>query len=167
MNSSLNALISRHTTQWFHRVNMDELSPAISLQEITTRILNSIEGWKMSITVSRTEFRKNLCEFLCTYYISKKRDVAWRGPFSEAPRPRGWKSHHETDWYEYLRHEHFSTDFWESFWDYTPEAIWESRTSGWRDCVEYVILHYIVVQPQRIDIHLSDYNDGEYGSEDE
>ncbi len=167
MHRNLDRLISRHTTQWFHRVNMDELSPAISLNEISTRLLEFMEARKLGLTVTQGEFRRNLCEFLCTYYIANKRGTTWRGPLSQAPRPRGWTSQHEQQWEDYLRFEHFSADFWSAFWDYTPEALWESRSPGWRDNLEHVVLHYIVVQPGKIDLYLDRSSDCEESSEGE
>ncbi len=148
----INELISRHTTQWFHRINRDEVSPAISLLEITTRILEFMDARKLSLTVSEETFRKYMCEFLCTYYIAQKRQISWRGPLTAKPRPRGWTDKHEQQWEDYLRFTHFSSDYWNAFWDYTPEALWESRVPGWRDHLEYIVMHYVVVQPHKIEL---------------
>jgi hypothetical protein len=154
MSRNINALISRHTTQWFHRVNLDELSPAIYLQEITTRILQFIEFRKLQLNISTKEFRLNLCEFLCTYYVAKKRDLPWSGPNSQQYRPRGWCARYENEWQEYIRHNHFTSEFWYCFWESTPEALWESRVPGWRDALELIVPHYLAVQPSKIDLHL-------------
>jgi hypothetical protein len=148
----MNELISRHTTQWFHRVNRDELSPAISLHEILTQVLGFIEARKLSITIAESTFRKNMCEFLCMYYVSQKQQVSWRGPLSAKPRPRGWTDKHEQQWENYLRFAHFSSEYWNTLWDNTPEALWESRVNGWRNHFEYIVMHYIVVQPSKIDM---------------
>ncbi len=122
----------------------------------------------MYLTVSERQFRTNMCEFICTYYIARKRQISWRGPLGEKPRPRGWTSSHERAWEDYLRWEHFSNEFWDSFWSRVVEGLWESRVSGWRDCFEYVVLHYIQVQPNKIseDGLESLHSEEEYSEED-
>jgi hypothetical protein len=161
MSRNINTLVSRHVTQWFHRVQRDEMSPALSLVDISTRILQYIQSRKLSLIVSEKEFRRNVCEFICTYYVAKKRDVPWRGPLSELPRPVGWSTEHEDQWLEWLRMHVLSSEFWNCFWDSTPESIWEYRVGGWRDAMEFVVQHYIVVQPDKIALECGDeYNSG-------
>lgn len=170
MSRHINTLISRHTTQWFHRTNLDDLSPALSLQELSTRLLQFIEFRKLHLVIGPKEFRINLCEFLCTYYVAKKRDLPWSGPHSQLHRPRGWTNRYENEWQEYLRLQHFTSEFWHCFWESTPEALWESRVPGWREALEVIISHYIGVQPAKIDVHLDSDNEVEdsqsYSEED-
>jgi hypothetical protein len=167
MSRNIEALISRHTTQWFHRVNLDDYSPALSLQEISARLLQFFEHRKLNLTISPKQFRLYLCEFVCTYYVAKKRDLPWRGPNSQLYRPRGWCARHETEWHEYLHYKHFTSEFWHCFWECTQEALWESRVPGWREALELIIPHYIAVQPAKIDVHLDSESEVEEGGSEE
>ena len=152
MSQKLNALISRHTTQWFHRVQNDEISPALAIREIASYFLQCLKQRKLSLTISETSFRRYICEFICTYYVAHKRGTDWNGPTSEQPRPRGWTQRHQQEWEEYLHFFHFSPEFWYGFWAQFPEALWETRILRWRDAFEYVVLHYINVQPDTINM---------------
>jgi hypothetical protein len=165
MARNINALISRHTTQWFHRVDRDEMSPALSIQEFCNNLLEYLECKKLSLTISEKQFRHNMCEFLCTYYIAKKRNIGWRGPLGEAPRPRGWNSKHEQEWEEYLAYEIFHIEFWSNFWDRMYESLWESRTPDWRLYIQNVIQHYLVVQPDKIETPLGSHGTDSDGYE--
>lgn len=163
MSRNINILVSRHVTQWFHRIHRDEMSPALSLVEISQRILDYLKSRKLSLTIQEGAFRRNVCEFLCMYYVAKKRDVPWRGPLSEMPRPPGWSFEHEEQWVEWLRTHVLSSEFWNCFWECTPESIWEYRVGGWRDALEFVVQHYVAVQPEKIALEC----DEEPGSEEE
>jgi predicted NAD/FAD-binding protein len=147
---NLKRLISQHTTNWFHRVQSDEMSAAISLHNINSAFLNYLECQKLDLTISKNEFRKNLSEFLCTYYVAKKQNIDWNGPLSPVIRPQGWTNHHEQEWNDYLRHEHLSYEFWGNFWQRFPEATWETSVSGWRDAYEYIVSKYILVKPNAV-----------------
>jgi hypothetical protein len=164
---NINTLVSRHTTQWFHLVSSDEMSPALSIQEFSTHILEYIQCKKLSLTIPEQQFRHNMCEFLCTYYIAQKRSIGWRGPLGEASRPRGWTIKHENEWQEYLSFEIFHEEFWSHFWDRMCEAMWESRMPDWRLYIQNIIQHYISVKPDRIDTPLGQSSDEDrYGRED-
>jgi hypothetical protein len=169
--SKINLLISRHPTQWFHRMHRDEMSPALSVQEFCNNLLEYLACKKLSLTISEKQFRHNMCEFLCTYYIAKKRNIDWRGPLTDASRPRAWTAKHEQEWQEYLSTEIFSMEFWNYFWDRMHECIWESRTPDWRIHIQNVILHYIVVKPDKLESPLAygesdmDYESTEYDEE--
>jgi hypothetical protein len=146
-----NQLVSRHVTHWFHHVGIDELSPALTILDFNQRILEYLEYRKLSLAVSKQMFRKYMCEFICTFYRSNKQNETWRGPLSKQVRPRGWTPMHETEWLEHLQYHHFSGEFWYNFWNAIPEGIWETRTPGWRDAVQHVVLHYVNVNPAAID----------------
>ena len=146
-----NQLVSRHITQWFHRVGMDELSPALTLLDFNQRILEYIEYRKLSLAIPIPLFRKHMCQFICTYYRANKQNTTWRGPLSEQVRPRGWTTTHEMEWMEYLQHHHFTSECWFNFWHAIPEGIWESRTPRWRDAIQHVMIHYINVNPSAIE----------------
>jgi hypothetical protein len=151
-----NQLVSRHITQWFHRVGIDELSPSLTILDFNQRILEYVDYRKLSIAISKQAFRNNMCQFICTYYKANKQDATWRGPLSKQVRPRGWTPSHETEWIEYLQYHHFTSEFWSNFWNAIPEGIWETRTPHWREAVQHVVLHYIHVHPKAIEF----YEDG-------
>ncbi len=129
----------------------DDFSPAHTIRLFCDYLLDYIDMCKLSLTCGEREFRIHMCEFICTYYVSRKRHIGMRGPFSYAPRPSGWTAKHENEWQDYSNYTYFSSDFWDRFWYNIPEAIWEYKTPGWRGAISSVILHYIAVQPHKID----------------
>ncbi len=150
----LNYLVSRHTTRWFQTIRSDELSPAHSARIFCDEFLDYLDSCKLSLTCGERELRRNICEFICTYYVSRKRRIGMRGPFSAPPRPVGWTAKHETEWSDYLHYSYFSSDFWDRFWNNIPEALWEYKTPGWRGAISAIVTHYVAVQPHKIDSQL-------------
>ncbi len=150
MNRHHNQLVSRHVTQWFHRVGIDELSPALTFLDFNQRMLDYLEYRKLGLIIPTHVFRKNMCQFICTFYRAEKQGASWCGPSSEQVRPRGWTAVHEMEWIEHLQYQHFSSEFWFNFWNAIPEAIWETRTPRWREAIQHVVLHYINVIPSAI-----------------
>jgi hypothetical protein len=119
-----------------------------------------IEYRKLSLAIPKHVFCKHMCEFICTVYRSCKQNATWQGPLSKPVRPRGWTATHELEWIEHLQYHHFSSEFWSNFWNAIPEGIWESRTPRWRDTIQYIVLHYITVNPAAIDF-LDDGSDSD------
>jgi hypothetical protein len=156
MNRHFQQLVSRHTTQWFQRVGVDEVSPALMISDVSSRLLHYIASRNLFLNVPERDFRKYMCEFLCTSYIAHKRNVEWRGPLSKPYRPPGWTQQQELEWQEYLTHEFFSSEFWIHFWSHIPEAFWESKVPNWRNHIQWVLLHYINVQSDKMDDDDSD-----------
>jgi hypothetical protein len=162
---NIQQLISRHTTQWFHRVGWDESSPALLVSEVSSCILDYIAAKRLSLTIPERTFRNHMCEFLCTYYIANKKGVPWRGPLSRQSRPTGWTHQHEMEWKEYLTYHLFSNEFWNTFWSRFPEAVWEAKAPYWRESFPWVVLHYIHVQPDKIEFQEEDTDSLEEDSE--
>ena len=157
--------ISRYTTQWFHHIGWDEASPALMMSQISTRILAYITAKRLSLTIPERAFRNYMCEFLCTYFVASRKNVPWRGPISKQVRPAGWTQQHEVEWNEYVTFHLFSSEFWNSFWASFPEASWEAKVPNWRDSVPWVVLHYIHVQPEKIEFQDEDMDSLEEDSE--
>ncbi len=161
-----NQLVSRHITQWFHRVGTDELSPASTVLEVNRRILEYIKHRNLNLAIPRQLFCKHMCEFVCTFYKACKQNGIWKGPLSKPARPRGWTPLHETEWIDYLQYHHFSSEFWANFWNAIPEGMWETRTPRWRDAFQYILLHYIQVNPAAIEF-MEDGSDSEESLQEE
>ncbi len=130
------------------------------------RMLEYTAFRKLGLTVPDHVFRKNICEFVCTYYKAYKQDVTWNGPLSKLERPRGWTTTHEMEWMEYLQYHHFPSEFWTNFWNALPEGIWETRTPRWREALQQVVLHYIRVNPAAIDYSEDGSDNDEVAYED-
>jgi hypothetical protein len=152
MNSRrVNDAISRHVTTWFHREGYDGFAPDIIVTKVCTLFLEKLKRCKLTLFLSEGEFRRNICEAVCTIYMTHKQNTSWSGPHSDAPRPPGWTSQNEFDWKDWLNHEYFSYETWGSFWSQIPEGNWEMSVPYWRDSMQYILLHYIDCEPDMVD----------------
>ncbi len=156
MRRNLRDLIRQHVNQWFTRVGKDEWSPALLIKEFNDRFLNYLKWKHLNLTVQENEFRRTMCEFLCTMYVARKQQQQWRGPLSDPVRPTGWTQTHEMEWEEYLSINVFTDEVWAGFWSMIPEALWESRVPDWRFQIQLVVFHYIQVDPTKIDSFTED-----------
>lgn len=167
MRRNMRDLINQHVNQWFRRVALDEWSPALTIKEFTDRFLEYLKWKRLSLACSEGEFRKNMCEFLCTAYVARKQDTTWIGPLSEPLRPYGWTQTHENQWLEYLEMYVFTGEVWDGFWSKIPEALWESRVPDWRYQIQMVVFHYVQVDPRKIDFFSEDSGSVPSDEEDE
>lgn len=156
MRRNLRDLINQHVNQWFRRVGNDEWSPALTIKEFSDRFLEYLKWKKLSLACRESEFRKNMCEFICTAYVAKKQDTTWTGPLSEPMRPSGWTQRHENEWEEYLSIYVFTDEVWAGFWSYIPETLWESRVPDWRFQIQMIVFHYVQVNPSKIESFVED-----------
>lgn len=150
--------VNNSVTQWFQFPKRDSISPAETVMNWNDLFLESIARQKFDLVCSELEFRRLMCEALCTMYLAKKRNTVWRGPISVRHRPQGWTSAHEMEWKDILQSKYFTIDFFEKIWERFEKAIWENAISDWRTQFEIICLHYIQVKPELI----IDANDGEY-----
>ncbi len=167
MNRNLSRIISTHTTQWFQHEKSDSISPALSVKQFNELFLNACNRLKLTLTCTEKEFKNFMCEATCTMYIANKRGTTWRGPLSEAPRPRKWSSALESQWLDYIRFYYFTADTWHNLWSQIPEGMWERAVPDWRIAMEHIVYHYIECQPHKLDDYSSGGENDGGNSEDE
>jgi hypothetical protein len=156
----VNEAISRHVTAWFHREGYDGSAPDTTVQRVCTLFLEMLKRCHLTLFLSEGEFRRNICEAICTMYRANKQNTTWIGPNSDAPRPYGWTSQNELDWKDWLSHEYFSYEVWGGFWAQINEGNWESAVPRWRDSMEYILLHYVNCEPDVVDSYVEQYSPG-------
>lgn len=154
-----NQMLSSHVTKWFHHERQDSVIPAESILQFNNEFLRQMKRLHVNLWCSEKEFRKNMCEALCTLYISNKRNTNWKGPLSMQKRPHGWTPHHETEWIDYIRDRLFTPEIWHLIWCHVPYANWESAVPDWRNVFEYIAIHYLIVHHDGMSDGLED-NDG-------
>jgi hypothetical protein len=156
MRRNLRDLVRQHVNQWFRRVGNDDWSPVLTIKEFNDRFLEYLKWKRLALACSESDFRKAMCEFLCTAYTAHKQNTVWTGPLSSPIRPVGWTHAHEVEWDNYISMYVFTYEVWAGFWSGIPEAMWESRVPSWRDQIQSVVFHYVQVDPRKIESCVED-----------
>ena len=137
-----------HVSEWFHKVHHDDVSPALSLRDMSSNFLRYLGERKLKLAIHEQTFRKFMCEAVCTMYASAKQCTLWEGPHSRMPRPAGWTHQNEMAWQQYLTYMYFGSEFWTDFWHNLGEpTMWEYAIPHWRREMESILPHYVFCNP--------------------
>jgi hypothetical protein len=147
----MNRLVSRHVNHWFQSIQHDGQSPAITIRTITDLFLRNLQRFHLNLWIPEREFRRHICEATCTMYVAAKKNILWYGPFSSPLRPDGWTPEDEHAWHDHLQFNFFSYELWQNLWSLIPTAYWETKIPHWRDSIERIYMHYIMVDQNFID----------------
>jgi hypothetical protein len=138
--------INRHINFWFHNPKRDSIAPDETIMKFCDLFLERLKALKFSLSLSEQTFRRNMCEAICVMYEAKKRDIGWRGPLGERPRPEWWTSKHEAEWMDNLTTNYLNYEFFEPIWGRVEEGLWEAVLPDWRSTFELIVVKYVAVR---------------------
>jgi hypothetical protein len=149
-------LLSDHVNRWFSSDRVDGPPPVDSILQFNNEFLRHVKRLRVHLWCSEKEFRRYMCEALCTIYVASKQKTTWKGPLSAPKRPYGWTPTHETDWMDYVRNRLFTDDLWRAIWCHVPNENWEHAVPDWRDHFEFIATHYLMVHPDVLEDGMED-----------
>jgi len=124
------SIISGEVTQWLHTENEFNYTPAQFVGYIVKLFKSSLKRFHLELDVSEGEFTKSICDAVCTFYLSKKKLRAIRGPLRTFSTPQGWSTLCEDSWQDVLIFTFFTIEYWDAFWENSsfsafPELVHE------------------------------------------
>jgi hypothetical protein len=131
-------------TNWFHTYDEDGIFPAMTIQCVSDIFLDILQEKKLHFSVSTSQFRKIVCEAVCSLKHAQQWNLTLKGPNRQIKKPCGWNDEFELYWNEWLYNRVFTEDFWISFWKRIPISSWEFRLPGWRTFIESILPFYVL-----------------------
>jgi hypothetical protein len=149
-------MLSEHVNKWLHHQRVDNTTPAETILQFNNLFLKQVQRLGLHLWCPEAQFRKNMCEALCTLYIAERQGTTWKGPLSAPKRPYGWTVQKERDWEDYMRNRLFTYELWQLVWCQIPQAYWETTCPYWREHFEHIATHYLMVHPDMLDETIED-----------
>jgi hypothetical protein len=136
-------------TRWFHTLDVCETSPAMSVMDFNDAFLDLCKTYGFSLRVTEQQFRKRMCEFVCTLYLAKRYGDSVTGPHT-LPFPCDWTREMHERWLDYIQQFYFSANDWQQFWKGIPVSPWEEALPTWRSDIQAVAILYILGDTERL-----------------
>jgi ATP-dependent Clp protease adapter protein ClpS len=136
------------TTAWFHRSDIDDISPREYVEYIVNEFCDYLEQKSYSTDIPRQHLIHEMCKATCTQYyydkwLHKKFIVGI--PKRKFSKPSQWNNILESQWNDFVHSRIINYEFWEDFWRKLPVAMWENTLTNinWRDLMQYLLPFYI------------------------
>ena len=129
--------------KWFSGKMRDNISPSNTVVNVYNDFLDVIENKKLHLNVRETDFLRKLCAATCNYYHASLTCSEPGGPRKLEKYPNGWDDEIEQIWIDYLYSRHFTTTFWNHFWNKLRPADWECDHERWRYYIQSLLPLYI------------------------
>jgi hypothetical protein len=100
------------------------------IQHLGKLFKSSLKRFHLHLDVLEEEFTKSICDAVCTFYLSKKKLKAIKGPLRTFSNPQGWSALCEDSWQDVLIFTFFTLEYWDTFWENSafsafPELVHE------------------------------------------
>ncbi len=136
--------ISDEITTWFHKKNMNYLSPSNVVNVVCKKFLSLCKFKNLNLAVSKEQLHESLSEATCVMYHAKRANKGWDGPHRKFPYPSDWTTDYERYWDEFLNNYLFTDEYWDLFWRSIHVESCEIDIVEWKQNMQLILPQYIL-----------------------